>query len=76
MDNFIETMIKGHDYTPHRWVSGKCAETCIECKSNSLFVKPMNQWLSEGLPQSFGKGMYHTCGDSCECRLEKEGSSV
>jgi len=71
MDNFIEAMIKGHDSTPYKWVSGKCAEICSECETNALFVKPMNQWLAEGLPQALGKGMYHSCGDKCDCRLEK-----
>lgn len=33
MDNFIETMIMGHDDTTYGCVSGKCAEYCIECES-------------------------------------------
>jgi len=71
MDDYIDTMIKGHDNTPYRWVSGNCAETCSECETNALFVKPMNQWLAEDMPQVLGKGKYHDCGDNCECRLEK-----
>jgi hypothetical protein len=31
MNDFIEAMIKGHDKTEYRWISGKCAETCSHC---------------------------------------------
>jgi len=71
MNNFIEAMIQGHDNTPYKWVSGKCGETCIQCSSNGLFVKPMKQWLAEGLPKVHKTTNYHNCGDRCECRLEK-----
>ena len=31
MNDFIEAMIKGHDKTEYKWISGKCAEFCSEC---------------------------------------------
>ena len=71
MNDFIEAMIKGHDKTEYRWVSGKCREKCFVCDSNNNSVKPMQVWLAQGLPQALGKGKYHECGDECSCRLEK-----
>jgi hypothetical protein len=71
MNNFIEAMIKGHDKTDYRWISGKCAETCSHCDSLNNSIKPMYRWLAEGLPQALEKGKYHECGDDCSCRLEK-----
>ena len=71
MDNFIEAMINGHDNTPYRWVSGKCAETCIKCRLNNNSIESMKQWLAEDMPQALGKAVYHDCGDDCECSLIK-----
>ena len=34
MNDFIEAMIKGHDKTEYRWISGKC-------RDNALFVIPI-----------------------------------
>lgn len=67
MNDFIEAMIKGHDKTEYRWVSGKCAETCSHCDFKNNSVKPMYEWLAEGLPQTLGKAKYHKCGDGCSC---------
>ena len=71
MNEFIEAMIKGHDMTEYRWVSGKCSEKCWVCDSNNNSVKPMQVWLAEGLPQTVTTTNYHVCGDDCSCRLEK-----
>lgn len=71
MNDFIEAMIKGHDKTEYRWISGKCAETCSHCDFLNNSIKPMRQWLAEGLPQVVTKTKYHVCGDDCSCRLEK-----
>lgn len=65
-------MIKGHDKTEYRWVSGKSAEFCSECYFlNNNSIKPMQEWQAEGLPQVVTKTKYHVCGDDCSCRLEK-----
>ena len=71
MHDFIEAMIKGHDKTEYRWISGKCAEICSHCDFLNNSIKPMYEWLSEGLPQTLGNTNYHNCGDDCSCRLEK-----
>lgn len=71
MNDFIEAMIKGHDKTEYRWVSGKCADTCSSCDFLNNSVKPMYVWLAEGLPQVVTNTNYHVCGDDCSCRLEK-----
>lgn len=34
MNDFIEVMIKGHDKTEHRWVSGKFRDKCWVCDFN------------------------------------------
>lgn len=64
-------MIRGHDKTEYRWVSGKCADTCSSCDFLNNSVKPMCVWLAEGLPGTNGNTNYHQCGDDCSCRLEK-----
>ena len=71
MDDFIEAMIKGHDKTEYRWVSGKCAEFCSHCDFLNNSIKPMYVWLAEELPGTNGNTNYHVCGDECSCRLEK-----
>lgn len=71
MNDFIEAMIKGHDKTEYRWVSGKCGDTCSSCDFLNNSVKPMYVWLAEGLPQVVTNTKYHVCGDDCSCRLEK-----
>ena len=58
MNYIIEAMIKGHDKTEYRWVSGKCKNKCFVCDSNNNSVKPMQVWLAEGLPQALGKLKY------------------
>lgn len=70
MNDFIEAMIKGHDKTEYRWVSGKCAETCSHCDFLNNSVKPMYVWLAEGLPKTLGNTKYHNCGDVAQrnCR--------
>lgn len=68
MNDFIEAMIKGHDKTEYRWVSGKCADTCSHC---DFLNNTMQRWLAEGLPQVVTNTKYHVCGDECSCRLEK-----
>ena len=65
MDNFIEAMIKGHDKTEHRWVSGACRDKCWVCDSNNNRIKTMQVWLAEGLPQTLGNTKYHDCGNEC-----------
>lgn len=69
--DFLEAMIKGHDKTEYRWVSGKCAEFCSECSFNNNSIKSMQEWQAEGLPQTLGNIKSHKCGDKCSCRLEK-----
>ena len=64
-------MIKGHDKTEYRWVSGKCKDKCWVCESNNNKTKPMQTWQAEGLPKDLGKSYYHDCGNECNCRLEK-----
>lgn len=71
MNDFIEAMIKGHDRTEYRWISGKCSDKCWVCDSNNNSIKPMQRWLAEGLPQVVISTNYHVCGDDCSCRLEK-----
>lgn len=71
MNDFIEAMIRGHDKTKYRWVSGKCREICTECDFNNNSIKPMYVWQAEGLPQVVTNTKYHVCGDDCSCRLEK-----
>jgi hypothetical protein len=34
-------------------------------------IKPMQEWLAEGLPPVSGNTMFHECGDGCSCKLEK-----
>ena len=63
MNNFIEAMIKGHDKTEYKWISGKCAETCSQFDFLNNSIKPMEVWLAEGLPQTLGNLKYHECGD-------------
>ena len=72
MNDLIEAMIKGHDNTEYRWISGKCAETCSHCDFLNNSIKPMYTWLAEGLPPVSGYSMFHECGDECSCRLEKQ----
>ena len=71
MNDFIEAMIQGHDYTKYKWISGKCAEKCYVCESNNNDVKTMQRWQAEGLPQVVTKTNFHECGDECSCKLEK-----
>ena len=71
MNDFIEAMIKGHDKTEYRWVSGKCKDKCSKCDFLNNQVKTMQRWQAEGLPQTLGYTNYHECGDECSCRLEK-----
>ncbi len=35
MNDFIEAMIKGHDKTEYRWISGNCSDMCFICDSNN-----------------------------------------
>ena len=72
MNDFIEAMIKGHDKTEYRWISGKCAKTCSHCDFKNNSIKPMYEWLAEGLPPVSGNTMFHECSDDCSCRLEKQ----
>jgi len=71
MNDFIEAIIKGHDNTNYRWVSGKCAEICSHCNCLNNSIKPMQVWLADGLPQTLGNTNYHECGNECSCRLKR-----
>ena len=70
MNDIIEAMISGHDNTKYNWISGKCAETCVQCETNDEWIKPMRQWQAEGVPQTLGNTNCHKCGDDCSCGLE------
>lgn len=71
MNDFIEAMIKGHDKTEYRWISGKCRNKCFVCDSNNNRIETMQRWQAEGLPKVVTNTKYHECGDECSCRLEK-----
>lgn len=65
VDDFIEAMIRGHDKTEYRWISGKCRDKCWVCDSNDNSIKPMYVWQAEGLPKVVTKIKFHVCGDEC-----------
>ena len=71
MNDFIEAMIRGHDYTKYRWISGKYANECPICGLNNNQIKTIQEWQAEGLPRVLQNVKYHNCDDECSCRLEK-----
>lgn len=71
MNDFIEAMIRGHDKTEYRWISGKCREKCFVCDFLNNRIETMQMWQAEGLPKVVTNIKYHKCGSECGCRLEK-----
>ena len=45
--NFIEAMIKGHNRTEYRWISGKCRNKCVVCDSNNNSIETMQYWQAD-----------------------------
>lgn len=63
-------MIRGHDKTEYKWISGKCSDKCLVCDSNHNRIKTMQEWQAEGLPTVVTNTKYHECGNNCTCTLE------
>ncbi len=56
MNDFIESIIQGHDKTDYRWVSGECSDNCFVCDSNKEVYKLVNfsniqSWRITKIPQ-------------------------
>ena len=64
MNDFIEAMIQGLDYTKYKWINGICADKCFICDFNNNSIKTMRDWQSEGVSKQ-----HHGCERSC--RIEK-----